>query len=208
MLALDNPGETDVTCQDQLQTTVIGLIPMDAPSVDFQILFDLISAPCAVLDRNLCFVEANQLYLQTLMRNRRELLGRNILDAFPEEPERQKLIENAFRSTLQGKATYLQEIPCAISNPDEARDGMQEVWWTIHCTPIPDKGGNIDLIGLRVEDVTSGVQARQIKDTITGELQHRIGNLLTLVSTVARRTANDVDDVEDFLERFNGRIQA
>ena len=180
---------------------------MSKPTINFDIVFDTLSAPCAVLDQNLCFVEVNQLYLKTLLRTREELIGVNVLVAFPESPERQSLIENSFRRAFQGEANSLNEIVYRIPALEE-KDGMREIWWTVHSSPLPDDDGKLIFITLRVEDVTEKVRNRHLKDAISGEIQHRVGNLLSLVSTIARRTADHSDNMSEFIGDFDSRIHA
>ena len=173
--------------------------------IDFGLLFDQISAPCAILDDQLRFVEANQLYLKTLLRTRDELIGVSVLEAFPETPERQALIEDLFRRALQGEANTLSEIVYRIPElADENR--MREIWWSVHSSPIPDANGHIRHFALRVEDVTEEVKTRHLKDMIAGELQHRVSNLLSLVTTIARRTAYHSEDMAQFIADFEARI--
>lgn len=178
---------------------------MHKPVIDFQSLFQKLSAPCAVLDKNLCFVDVNDLYLQTLMQTRENLIGHNVLTVFPESPERQCLVETAFHKALAGEANTLTEFVYKIPSPGED-GGMKEIWWNIHATPLAAADGTIAFFGLRVEDVTAGVQTRLLKDAIAGELQHRVGNLLTLVTTIANRTADHSSNLDEFKKNFQERI--
>lgn len=175
------------------------------PAIDFSTVFSLLSVPCAILDRDLRFVAVNDLYQATLLRRREQLIGLSVLDAFPEVPERQKMIETLFRKALAGEAGSLREIVYRI--PGEDGD-MEEIWWTVHASPVPGPDGSVDHFALRVEDVTSEVRTRLLKDAISTEMRHRVGNLLALVSTIARRTAMHSTDMSQFIEAFGARIQA
>lgn len=178
---------------------------MPTSHIDFQALFQTLPANCAVLDENLCFVAVNDLYLQTLDSSAGFLIGKSVLDAFPETPERQTLIETSFRKALAGEPNTLNEIAYRIPAPDE-ESGTKEIWWNVHSSPLADAEGTIAFFVIRVEDVTSDVQTRLLKDAIAGELQHRVGNLLTLVSTIANRTADHSTDLEEFKTNFQARI--
>tara|TARA_R110002049_G_scaffold67461_8_gene175263 strand:- start:34543 stop:35520 length:978 start_codon:yes stop_codon:yes gene_type:complete len=174
--------------------------------LDYQTLFESVSVPFAVLDHKLCFVEANATYFSTLRRTREDLIGQYIWDAFPEDEERQEPLTAIFMKALQGSVGALREIPYAIAIPEEDGGGMREIWWTVHATPIEVGDGGAPLVGLRVQDVTSEVLMREMKNAIAGELQHRVGNLLSLVLTLARQTASTAVDVEDFLNKYQPRI--
>ena len=173
---------------------------------DYRTFFDSVSVPFAVLNHEFRYMEANTTYFATLKRTRKDLLGQYIWDVFPEEKERQRPLDVIFRKALEGTAGVLREIPYSIAIPEEEGGGMREIWWTVHVTPIPVPEGSTALFGLRVQDVTSEVQMREMKNAIAGELQHRVGNLLSLVLTIARQTSNTAIDVDDFLDKYQPRI--
>lgn len=178
------------------------------PTLDYNNLFTRLAAPCMVLDRQMMFVEMNDAYLETVQRSRAELLRRFVFDAFPEEVERRDRFEAAFQKALDGEANALVEVPFSIPLPAEQGGGFTEIWWTCHHTPVEASDGTVAFMVQHAQDVTDRVQAQRLKDTIAAELQHRVGNLLTLVSTIARRTAQNSDNLDDFVKRFEGRIHS
>ena len=181
---------------------------MVQPSVDYQRLFDALSVPFAVLDEHLHYVEVNATYERTLMRPRDQMLGHHIWDVFPEEPVVQHQLTKAFEKALAGKAQSIEELPYSIAVPESDGGGTTKIYWSVHATPIPTKVGEPALFGLRVENVTDQVNARELKDTIAGELQHRIGNLFSLVMTVARQTVRNSVSIDNFLDTFTAWIQS
>jgi len=176
-------------------------------NLDYERIFKSLSAACAVLDRNFRFVEMNDAYLLALNATRELLVGKRVLDAFPEIMERQKLLTGAFDIALTGKQASLKEIRYAI--PDSAaQGGMRMGWWNAHFTPLTDRHGLVTRVLLRVRDTTEQVRAREMKDAIAGEMQHRIGNLMAMVTVIARQTVRGQTSFDQFMPAFELRIQS
>ena len=174
--------------------------------VDYQAFFHAVSAPCAVLDVNFCYVECNQTYLDTLMRVRSDLIGRYLFDVFPEREEREEQLKKMFQSSLDGNYESLPEFAYSIDIPEADGGGKTEIWWRVHTNPVPVPSGSAPMFALRVENVTTEIEARQLAETIAGELQHRVGNLLNVVLTIARQSALNAHDIKSFLDGFSARI--
>ncbi|WP_102108807.1 HWE histidine kinase domain-containing protein [Oceaniglobus roseus] len=181
---------------------------MSIKEPDYALVFRSLPAPCLVLDQEMRIVTATEAYLQTVDRSLSDLVGRYVFDAFPEEGERQDRFHRAFRRALDGEENTLVEVPFSI--PANGPDGpvMREVWWTCRHTPVIEADGRIDYMIQNAMDVTAQVQAQRLKNAIADELQHRVGNLFSLVSVIARRTAANATDLADFASRFEARVQA
>ncbi|TYB83731.1 HWE histidine kinase domain-containing protein [Oceaniovalibus sp. ACAM 378] len=174
---------------------------------DYEQIFKVLSAPCAILDGAFRFAGMNKAYLVTLSASREGLMGRHVLEAFPETDERQQTLMVAFQEALAGTATALKELLYAI--PDKnAEGGMRDVWWNVYFTPLPDPYGEVQHVLLRVNDITEFVKNRELKDAIAGEMHHRIGNLMATVATVARQTGRMQTSLDGFLPVFEARIRA
>lgn len=181
---------------------------MPDSSIDFAEVFNALTVPCAVLDEDLCLLSVNDAYCIALGRNAKELLGFGVFDAFPETAEREAKVRAAFDKALSGEDAVLEEIAYSIELDDDQGGGYRDFWWTSHYTPLPAGDDGKARMLLRVENVTELMTTLNLKDTIVGEMQHRIGNLLTLVVTMARQTARNVDCLEAFLPQFTGRVAA
>lgn len=175
--------------------------------LDYGRVFQSLSAACAILDRNFRFVEVNELYLATLRATRETLLGKRVLDVFPEGEEQQQLLTDAFSVALTGKQASLKEILYAI--PDNgAEGGVREIWWNAHFTPLTKPNGKVTHVLLRVRNITEQVKAREMRDAIAGEMQHRIGNILAMVTVIARQAVRGQTSFDQFLPDFESRIQS
>lgn len=89
-----------------------------------------------------------------------------------------------------------------------AIDG-QHRWFQTRAKRLPDNNLGIgsEWFGTStdIDDLRSLKERQQV---LLKELHHRTGNLLTVVSSISRRTAQSSATVAEFSERFEGRIQA
>jgi PAS domain S-box-containing protein len=171
-------------------------------------MFKELPAPYMILDKNLCFIDANNAYLAVTSRQLDELVGRHVFDAFPESPERTKIVGDAFRKALAGETILIEGVLFQIARAAEDGGGMKEVCWHLHHMPIYDNDGAVVGVMQKATDVTAEVEAEQSRDIVLREFDHRIKNMLSKVTAIAHRTAVDCDMLEDFLDNFNDRINA
>jgi two-component system CheB/CheR fusion protein len=57
-------------------------------------------------------------------------------------------------------------------------------------------------------DVTSAVQAKELQKTLLAELQHRVRNILAVIRSMVRRTHEESQSAEDFIQHLEGRLGA
>ncbi len=179
-----------------------------APVIDFRLLFATLPTPFMIVDRELRFVEMNDAYLAVTSRTRDELIGRYVFDAFPESPERMALFKSAFERALSGEANMLRESMFRIPRPDSEGGGLKDVYWDCAHSPVLDTFGEIRWVVQQARDITAEVESRHLNDVMAAELDHRVKNMLTIVASVGRRTAQHAGTIEEFLETFNARLGA
>ncbi len=175
---------------------------------DFQRIFQLTTAPHAVLDADFRILLVNDAYCARVGVGRETLIGAHLLELFPGDEERQALVSNAFLMALSGQVASLKELHYAISDPTDPAAPKQDMWWTLDCIPMQPHPTHGPVFLVRVENVTEEVQARGKRDLFASELQHRIGNVLTLVQIIARKTAQSSDDLTAFRATYESRIRA
>lgn len=175
-------------------------------SVDLSLLRDM-PASIMVLDRELRFVMASDLYLKTVGMRLDDLLGRHVFEAFPEEDVRRQPLEQSMRLALQGEGNAIERLAYSIPDPTD-RTRMTQAWWRCRHNPLFNPDGSVGHVVQITENVTDLVRAEELKTAIGHELQHRVSNLLSLVDIVARRTAAHAETLPAFLDRFNERLQS
>lgn len=58
------------------------------------------------------------------------------------------------------------------------------------------------------QDVTQRRRAEEHQKTLLAELQHRVRNIMAMIRSIARRTAESAETVEDYVQHLEGRISA
>lgn len=128
---------------------------------DIERLFDLSPNPYVVMDPQLTIVGMNDAYLATTMQSRDALLGRNMFDAFPSDPESPsgRMLRQSLAKVLRTRQVdHLALIPYPISNPDGS---MAARYWSATHTPLLNDEGEVRLILQHTVDVTELEQLRQ-----------------------------------------------
>lgn len=115
----------------------------------------------------------------------------------PEVGDRIRLMTNA---VLEGSNSAPTEV-------EHYRHGARRIH-EVTCTPdrLPD--GKIDGVITIIADVTEARERDRAIASLLREVSHRSKNLLAIVLSIAAQTANHAGNIDDFLEKFRGRIQA
>ncbi len=74
--------------------------------------------------------------------------------------------------------------------------------------PMRDADGRVVRIGGIGHDLTDLKAAEDHQRVLLAELQHRVRNTLTVIRSIARRTAKGRDSVAEYAEQLEGRIDA
>ena len=170
-----------------------------------KMIFDRMPNAAMVLDTDLVFVDANDAYCEAVQRSKDQLLGQHIFDVFPDTPERVEKVREIFQQTLDGQMTQLDAQPYRMVRPDGS---VEERLWQIAQGPVLCDAGTVQFLVQRAEDITERESLRDQRDLVTAELNHRVRNTLAVVQSVADQTGLVSDDIETFLESFNGRLGA
>ena len=174
-------------------------------AIDFETLFQSMPTPFMVLDKDLRFVAMNTAYLAMTARTKAELVGTYVFDAFPDTVERQEATRRPFLLALAGQENTIERNVFAIERPGQ---GMVDVYWTVHHTPVRDARGVVVGVLQYGQDVTAEVAAERMRDVISQEYDHRVRNLIAKISAIARQTARRNIDTKGFLVDFDRRIAA
>jgi signal transduction histidine kinase len=119
------------------------------------------------LNTDLLIVAASDAYLETTMTRRDDVVGRHILEAFPENPgdiegrNVQKIGLSIWRVLLTGKADFLPAQKYDIRRPQSEGGAYEERYWNLHNAPVLGAEGQVVYVIHQVEDVTEAVHAAQ-----------------------------------------------
>jgi PAS domain S-box-containing protein len=124
-------------------------------TIDFEALFSASPNPYVLLDLSLGIVGMNDAYLEVTMRKREDLLGRNMFEAFPSDPDSSsyRQLRGSLEKVIREKvADYLPLIEYAIPLPNG--QGFEERYWSATHTPLFNHNGEMTFILQHTVDVT------------------------------------------------------
>lgn len=138
------------------------------PPVDFRALFESAPTPLLVVaPAGFRIVAVNDAYLRTTMTTRADILGCDIFDVFPDNPDDPKAtgVHN-LRASLQRVIETRRADAMAVQQHDIRRPqaeggGFEERWWSPINMPVFDHEGAVALIIQRIEDVTEIVRRQR-----------------------------------------------
>lgn len=131
-------------------------------SIDFEKLFNAMSTPHMVLDREFRYVAANPAYEAAVMRGIDELRGVNLFDAFPNSGESGRRLRASFQRVLEtGQEDVIAYIPYDIPRPAAKGGGMERRFWTATHAPMFDDAGEVVYILQNTVDVTELVRLKE-----------------------------------------------
>ncbi|MEL6372364.1 MAG: HWE histidine kinase domain-containing protein [Pseudomonadota bacterium] len=114
-------------------------------------------------------------------------------------PVSQDDIEAALEDVRNGETRMLEG--CVKTASDD------EIDVEVTLAPLRSPTGDIAGASLIIDDIRERKRHERHLFYVMRELSHRSKNLLAVVQAVARRTAAQASDLDDYQKRFNGRIQ-
>ena len=144
--------------------------------IDYRAVFDAVPTPVMVMDRALTILDMNAAYLNVVGRDRDNLRGRNIFEAFPGSGETLRVLRDSLQRVLRtGEADVLPVLFYPIAGADGAT--LEERFWSVSHMPVRDNAGTVTAILQHTQDVTgmhrqkpaagrdeAGILGRQVLD--------------------------------------------
>lgn len=134
------------------------------PDVDYRAVFSAAPGLFLLLTPDLRILDASDAYLHASMTRREQIVGRNLFDVFPENPDDPAATgERNVRASLNRVLDLRQPDVMAVQKYDiprapEAGGGFEERYWSPVNAPVLGEDGEIRFIIHRVEDVTEYVR--------------------------------------------------
>lgn len=171
---------------------------------DFQALFESAPGLYLVLTPQLTIVAVSNAYLRATMTTRDALLGRNLFEVFPDNPDDPAAtgvsnLKASLSRVLQRRAPDAMAVQkYDIRRPESEGGGFEERYWSPSNYPLFDALGEMTYIIHRVEDVTEFLRIKQAgreQDRATEELRTRAANMEVEIF----RRAQDIQEVNSQL---------
>ncbi len=152
------------------------------PTPDFRTLFESAPGLYLVLTPGLTIVAVSDAYLQATMTKREAILGRQLFDVFPDNPDDAaadgvRNLKASLNRVLQNRVADAMAVQkYDIRRPESEGGGFEERYWSPVNSPVFGADHAIAFIIHRVEDVTDFVRLKQRRaeqDKLTEELRTR-----------------------------------
>ncbi|WP_207435651.1 PAS domain-containing protein [Sabulibacter ruber] len=135
--------------------------------MDLHELFVHIPEALVAIAPDYTVLEATDKYLGLVLRTREQLIGRNLLEAFPDSPseedsKNESLLRQSIDRTFREKKTiYFDVLRYDIARPEAEGGGYETRYWEASHTPVLDQEGNVKYIIRRTANVTARELAKR-----------------------------------------------
>lgn len=155
---------------------------ISVPVHDFQLLFESVPGLYLVLNPQLQIVAASDAYLSATMTKRKDIVGREIFDVFPDNPNDPaatgvRNLKTSLGRVLRDRVSDVMRLQkYDVRRPEPEGGEFEEKYWSPVNSPVLGKDGGILYIVHRVEDVTEFVRLQQSEleqSKVSGELRTR-----------------------------------
>lgn len=155
--------------------------PNTAAEPDFHAIFDAVPGLYLVLRPDFTIAAASDAYLKATHTARGKLLGRNLFEVFPDNPDDPgatgvKNLTASFSKVLSKKTADVMPVQKYDIPRPKSKGGFEERYWTPLNSPVLGAGGEVNFIIHSVVDVTKFVKLKQIeekKSKITKQLKEQ-----------------------------------
>ncbi|CAM2898295.1 sensor histidine kinase [Legionella steigerwaltii] len=137
--------------------------------IDFKLIFESAPGLYLVLDEAFTIIAVSNNYLQATMVTREQIIGKNIFDVFPDNPEDPHAtgvsnLSDSLNRVLKNKTHDIMAIQkYDVRRPREKGGGYEERYWSPINLPVFDIHKKIKYIIHRVEDVTEYIQLKKTR---------------------------------------------
>ncbi len=148
-----------------------------SPEPGFRALFEAVPGLYLVLDPGLRVVAVSDAYLRATMTERDAILGRDLFEVFPDNPDDpdpagvRNLSASLTRVIRDGVTDAMSLQRYDIRKPESEGGGFEERIWSPVNSPVLGRDGKVSYVIHRVEDVTEFLHLKQ-----AGDAQHQIAN--------------------------------
>src|SRR5215813_7149912 len=142
-----------------------GVIMLDT-TIDYKAVFRTLPGALALVTPEGVILDVNEAFLESSGRSREQVLGRNMFDAFPENPDDPDMLgpaqlRGSFESVLAtGEPDTVMPIRYDVEDPGRPGE-FEERYWAVINTPVRSADGRITLIAHKAEEVTHIVNQRR-----------------------------------------------
>ncbi|WP_254532912.1 bacterio-opsin activator domain-containing protein [Natrinema gelatinilyticum] len=183
----------------------------------FRQLFENVSGLYLILEpEDYEIVAVSDAYLDATMTERAEIMGENIFDVFPADPDdpdpegAPRLRRSLERVKAEQETDVMPVTFYPIPRPDSENEEFEDRWWSPTNAPVVGESGDIDYIIHRVEDVTPVVRQLQADggEAVLDRLDTRDSHLTTDIMLRGQELHEAKETTYDRLQANEERLNA
>jgi len=203
------PASTDVPAENDPTATVTGST--------FRRLFENVPGLYLIVEpEDYEIVAVSDAYLAATMTDRAEIMGKNIFDVFPADPDAPdpegapRVRRSLERVRAAGETDVMPVTFYPIPRTDSETDEFEDRWWTPTNAPVFDDSGELNYIIHRVEDVTPVVRQLQAggDEAVLDRLDTRDSHLTTDIMLRGRELHEAKEAAYERLKENEQRLDA
>jgi PAS domain S-box-containing protein len=161
----------------------------DHLELDFHELFVNLPEALTAIAPDYTVLAATNKYLSLVLRTREELIGKNLLEAFPDSPnnadsKNRSLLRQSIDQTFQEKKViYFDILRYDIARPEAEGGGFETRYWEASHTPVFDQNGQVKYIIRRTSNVTEREVAKLAHQETENKFKFMADTLPQLIHT-------------------------
>lgn len=181
----------------------------NAGLIDFRLLFESGQSLQLILSPAFEIVAASDAHLRATMTERSQVIGRNVFDVFPDNPDDPgatgaRLLRESLETVLRTRRPHTMAIQkYDIRRPELEGGEFEERYWTPVNSPVMNAKGEIIYILNRVEDVTEFIRLKQAGEKATHALLTRSEQMEAEIF----HRAQEVAEANHQLSAANGELE-
>jgi PAS domain S-box-containing protein len=176
---------------------------MKLPTPNYQTLFEAVPGHYLVLLSDFRIVAVSDAYLRATMTKREEILGRDVFEVFPDNPDDPNAtgtsnLRASLNRVLKGRITDVMAVQkYDILDPNSPEGKFEERHWAPSNSPVLDQKGAVQYIIHRVEDVTEFVNLRKREKKTADQFRSRVS---TSGPAGAKSTEQELNSIIQILD--------
>ena len=143
----------------------------DALARQFELLFESVSGMFVVFSPvSYDVIAVSDTYLAATASTRAEVVGRNLFDALPMQPDdaTHEQLRASFQRVLASGEPDLMDVQCFVLSPTQTAPASEYRYWAISNAPVSGPDGTLRHLMLRVQDVTEAAEIRGVDPVAPG----------------------------------------
>jgi len=179
---------------------------------DFRALFESAPGLYLVLDTNFNIVAVSDAYTNATMTRREEIIGREIFDVFPDNPDDPladgvRNLKSSLMQVLQHRVVSAMPVQkYDIRKPEAEGGGFEVRYWSPRNSPVFREDGSLAYIIHRAEDVTEFISLKQNgqrQDELAQELQDQMVRMEAEIYMRAREVVEITESLRNSEENLS-----